>query len=216
MAKKIILFPFGGNAREAVMTIEAVNRIEPQWDLLGFVDDDPRLQGKECCGIKVLGGREILKRNPDAFVLAVPGNPRSYRQRRAVIDGLELSPSRFVQMIHPSAAVASDARLGYNILIMANVVITTGVTIGNHCVILPQTTISHDAVIGDYTCIGSQTAVSGSVVIGRSCYIGSGTTVRDGMTIGDNALVGLGSNVVKNIGEGLIVAGNPAQLLRKK
>lgn len=216
MAKKLILFPCGGNGREAVMAVEAINKNKPQWDVLGFIDDDSSLKGKECCGIKVLGGREILPKYPGAFVLAVPGNPRNYLERQAIIDRLAIEPSRFTQVIHPSVIAASDVRIGYNTLIMAGVVITTNVTIGNHCVILPNTTVSHDSVIGDYSCIGSQVAVSGAVKIGENCYIGSGTTLRNGITVGDKTLVGIGSNVVKDIGEGLVVAGNPARPLGEK
>ena len=58
--KDIILFPFGGNAREAVMAILALNSIEPMWNILGFVDDNADLYGKECCGFRVIGDREKL------------------------------------------------------------------------------------------------------------------------------------------------------------
>lgn len=216
MAKKLILFPFGGNAREAVMMIEAINRANFEWDLIGFVDDDINLKGRTCCGVRVLGGREILQQSPDAFVLAVAGSPQNYLKRRSIIESLKLEPSRFVQIIHPSVAKSSDVKIGRNVLIMANVVLTTGVVIGDHCIILPNTTISHDAVIGDYSCIGSQVAISGSVEIGENCYIGSGATLRDGIRIGDKTLVGAGSTVVSSVEPGVVVAGSPAKPLAKR
>jgi len=214
--KKLILFPFGGNAREAVVVIEAINRIQREWDVAGFIDDNKSLKGKGCCGVQVLGGRDVLRKYKEAFILAVPGNPGNYLKRQQLIGGLQWDSAKFARIIHPGVAVGSDSKIGYNTLIMSQVTITTGVRVGNHCIILPNTTISHDAVVGDYSCIGSQVAISGSVIVGENCYIGSGTTVRDGTTIGGNALVGMGSNVVKNVGKGLTVAGNPAQILRKK
>lgn len=215
MIKKLILFPFGGNAREAATVVEGINRVRREWDLIGFVDDDTNLRGRGCCGAKVLGGREFLRQNPDVFVLAVIGSPGNYLRRKSIIDGLMLEPSRFAQIVHPSVTMSSEVKVGYDTLIMPNVVLTANVVIGNHCIILSNTTVSHDVVIGDYCCIGSNVSVSGSVVIGENCYVGSGTAVRDGITIGERSLVGLGSNVVKNIGEGNVVAGNPARFMRR-
>ncbi|HUI69423.1 MAG TPA: hypothetical protein VL354_02810, partial [Spirochaetia bacterium] len=102
MPKKLLLFPFGGNAKESLLSIFAINAIRHEWDVDGFVDDEPSLWGKEYSGIKVLGGRDVLRERTDAFVLAVPGSPGSYLRRQAVIDSLSLEASRFATIIHPS------------------------------------------------------------------------------------------------------------------
>ena len=44
---------------------------------------------------------------------------------------------------------------------------------------------------------------------------GSGTKIRDNISIGERTLVGLGSNVISDIGNDVIVAGNPARIIRK-
>ena len=75
MPKKLILFPFGGNAREALVIIQAVNEIKKTWEVLGFLDDNASLWGREYCGVKVLGNKKLLKKFSDASVLVVPGNP---------------------------------------------------------------------------------------------------------------------------------------------
>lgn len=215
MARKLLLFPFGGNAREALPSLFAANGTAGEWDLLGFIDDDVSRHGKECCGIKVLGGREALSAFPDASVLAVPGSPHNYQIRHRIIDGLQLDKGRFVTVIHPSVVIAPDATIGANTLIMPNVVISCGVTIGSNCIILPNTVVSHDSVVGDYCCLGSNISVSGSVRIGKSCYIGSGTKIREDIAIGEGALIGLGSSVIHDIEAGVVAAGSPARVLRR-
>jgi sugar O-acyltransferase (sialic acid O-acetyltransferase NeuD family) len=215
MSSKLVLFPFGGNARESLMSVFAINERNMEWDILGFIDDDQSRHGKECCGIKVLGGRDILKEIPDAFVLAVPGSPTNYSRRKDVIENLPIDTSRFATIIHPSVGRALDATIGFNTIIMSNVVISCGVTIGRHCVILPNTVVSHDSVIGDYCCIGSNVSVSGSVHIGPNCYIGSGTKMREDISIGAGTLVGLGSNVLSDIPADVIAVGSPAKVIRK-
>lgn len=215
MSKKLILFPFGGNARESLLSVLAINASGKKWDVLGFIDDDLSLRGKSSCGAEVLGDRKVLKKYPGACLLAVPGNPDNYLKRKELIDGLGIKESLFATIIHPSVSVSPDAKIGHNTVIMPNVVISCGVRIGNHCVILPNTVISHESRVGDFCMIGSNVSVSGSTSIGPECYIGSGTKIRDRVSVGRRSLVGLGSNVVSDIGEGVVVAGNPARVMRK-
>ena len=215
MPKKIILFPFGGNAREALLSIFAIRKIKKEWDITGFIDDNPSLLGKGCCGIKVLGGKKALKNHPGARVLAVPGNAGNYLKRRDIIDSLGIEDNRFATIIHPSVTVSPDAAIGRNTVLMSNVVVSCGVSVGNHCVILPNTVLSHDSVIGDYCCIGSNVTVSGKDIIGSECYIGSGVKIRENISIGKRSLLGLGANVVSDIEEGVVAVGNPARVMRK-
>lgn len=48
----------------------------------------------------------------------------------------------------------------------------------------------------------------------RGASIGSGSTVLCGVEIGEGAMVGAGSVVTKDVPPGVIVAGNPARVLR--
>jgi len=214
MPKKLLLFPFGGNARESLMSIFAVNEAENCWDILGFIDDDDSNHGKQCCDVKVLGGRKILSEIPEALVLAVPGSPANFLRRSAVINELQLDESRFATIIHPSVRKARDAKVGYNTLIMPNVIVSCGVSIGNHCILLPNSVVSHDSRVDDYCCVGSNVSISGSVCIGQSCYVGSGVKMRENVSIGAGSLVGIGSNVIADIPAGVIAAGNPARLIK--
>jgi len=216
MSKKLILFPFGGNAREALMAILDINKTKKEWEVLGFVDDDPETWDKDIYGYKVLGDREVLKKESDVQVLAVPGNPRNYSKRAEIIDGLGVDESRFATVIHPTVVVAPDSKIGFNTLILPNVVVGATTSIGNHCIFLPNTTIAHDVIINDYCCIGSNVVVSGYVVVKESCYVASSTSIRNNILIEEKTLVGLGSNIIANIEKEVIVAGNPARIIRKE
>lgn len=215
MSKKLLLFPFGGNAREALLSIFAINSIRPEWDIVGFADDDRSVHGKDCCGIKVLGGRELLSEYDGAYVLAVPGSPKGYLNRKTIIDGLCLDQSRFATIIHPSVVRAPDAQIGCNTLLMSNVVVSCGSRIGNHCIVLPNTVLAHESSIGDYGCVGSNVSVSGAVTIGSECYIGSGVKIRENIRIGERTLIGLGSNVISDIEPESLAVGNPTRVMKK-
>jgi sugar O-acyltransferase (sialic acid O-acetyltransferase NeuD family) len=216
MPKKLLLFPFGGNARESLLSILAINEIQQEWDIAGFLDDNRSLHGKEYYGIKVLGGRELLKDHSDAFVLAVPGSPKGYLRRKSIIESLPVEQSRFATIIHPSVVRAPDAIIGYNTLLMPHVVVSCAVQVGSHCIVLPNTVIAHDSTVGDYCCVGSNVSISGSVSIGPECYIGSGVKIRENIRIGERTLIGLGSNVISDIEEGIVALGNPAKAMEKR
>ena len=216
MPKKLIIFPAGGNAREALVIVEAVNKTKMTWDVVGFLDADPSLWGRRIHGVKIFSEKDCRQRFAQAHVLAVVGNPQNYLKRADIIKNLKVNPTRFATVIHPTAVISSNAKIGFNTLIMANVVVGSNVSIGNHSVILPNTTISHDSQIGDYTCIGANVAISGSVMIETGCYIGSGVNIREKIRIGKKSLIGLGSNVVKDVKKETTVTGNPAKSVKGK
>ena len=54
-----------------------------------------------------------------------------------------------------------------------------------------------------------------NIRIGSGCWIASGAIVIGGVTIGKNVIVSSGSVVMKNIPDGVMVAGVPAKVVRK-
>lgn len=204
--KKLLIFPCNGNA------IEALSCIGEDYELIGFIDDDVNKQGTKCFGFDVLS-REALAQFPDAYVLAVPGNPDNFRNRDKIISELGVSTDRFAKVIHDLAEVADIASVGHNVLIMAGVVITSNATIGNHVAVLPNSVIHHDSSVGEYTLIGANITISGYITIGAKCYVGSGSRIINGSTIGSGAMIGMGSNIIRDVPEGSKVVGNPGRLL---
>ncbi|MEW5819936.1 MAG: NeuD/PglB/VioB family sugar acetyltransferase [Cyanobacteriota bacterium] len=211
----IILFPYGGNTKEAISIIEDINNIEKKWNIIGFIDDNINLKDIEYNNYPVLGNKEILQSITSAKILAVPGSHNNYFNRDNVINSLNITKDRYAKIIHPSVNIGTNVIIGYNTLIMPGVVITANNIIGNHCIILPNTVISHDSTIEDYTMIGSNVSISGSVKVKKQSYIGSGSKLIQNITIEEKTLIGLGSVVIRSTEKGDVVAGNPARLLKK-
>jgi sugar O-acyltransferase (sialic acid O-acetyltransferase NeuD family) len=205
---QLLIFPFNGNG------LEALDALNDEIEFLGFVDDTPEKQGINQYGHRVFD-RSAFDQFPDAQVLAVPGSPTSFRLRHQLIAGLNVSENRLATVVHPSAQVSKQARLGKNVLIMAHVVVCGNAVIGDHCVVLPQSVIHHDSSIGDYTLMGSGVVVAGYTRIGKSCYIGSKSSIINQIEIADGTLIGMGSNVIRSISNGAIIAGNPAKSIER-
>lgn len=52
--------------------------------------------------------------------------------------------------------------------------------------------------------------------IGNNVFIGAGSIIMPGVSIGDDSIVGAGSVVTKDVGQGMVVAGNPARFVCTK
>lgn len=207
--EKLLIFPFNGNA------LEAMDCVGGQYELIGFVDDTPEKQGPTKYGYTVYD-RSALDKFKDAKVLAVPGSSVSYKKREDHIGSLKIAKERLATVVHPNASIGKNVKVGANCLIMAGVVITSNAVIGDHVCILPNTVIHHDAEVKDYTLIGCNVAIAGGTTIERNCYIGSGTNIMNGITIGEYTLIGLGSNVLKSVPAQSKIAGNPAKEIQAK
>ena len=115
--------------------------------------------------------------------------------------------------------------------------IQKGSSIGRRCKISSHTFICEGVTIEDEVFIGHgvmftndmfprATAEGGrpqtesdwqclKTVVKRGASIGSGATLLCGITIGEKSIVGAGAVVTKDVPPGVIVAGNPARVLRK-
>lgn len=89
------------------------------------------------------------------------------------------------------------------------------VKIGDNCLIAPQ--------VGIYTAchpLDRETRISGlecgkPVTIGNDCWIGGHAVINPGVTLGDNVVVGSGSVVTKSFPSNVVIAGNPARIIKR-
>jgi sugar O-acyltransferase (sialic acid O-acetyltransferase NeuD family) len=209
----VVLFPYGGNTREALAAIEALNIAGANIKVGGFLDDF--LDQAALVNYPFLGTREVWSEwRGRAKLLAAPGSPSNYLSRQALIDSFSIEENDWARIIDPSARLAASAKIGFNTLIQAHCYIGANAKIGNHCVVLPQVVVSHDSTVGDYTMIGANASISGEVKIGKNCYIGAASSFHHGVKVGDGALVGIGATVIRDVPARAVVVGNPARVLR--
>ena len=113
-----------------------------------------------------------------------------------------------------SVVIGSEVEVGAGTVVARG---TLGSTrIGDRVKIDDLVFIAHNAQVGDDTLIIANAEISGSVRIGRRCWIGPSASIINAVTIGDDALVGIGAVVTKSVDAGVVVAGNPARVLRMR
>ena len=213
--RPLLIVGAGGFGREAAEAVRAVNAERPTWELRGFLDDDPSLEGRELDGLPVLGPPAALERHGDASLVVSVGNPDNYVARKRIVERLGVPPSRYATIVHPAAVVPPSARLGAGTVILATAVATTGVWVGAHVVVMPGVVLTHDCRVGDYATLGAGARLAGGARIEEGAYVGSGALVREHRAIGAWALVGMGAVVTRDVPAGEVWAGVPARFLRR-
>jgi acetyltransferase-like isoleucine patch superfamily enzyme len=98
---------------------------------------------------------------------------------------------------------------------------------GAHIAALTRVSIGADSMIGEYASLrdanhrfggGVKIRTSGyssaAIEIGRNVWIARGVTILPGVRIGDNAVVGANAVVTRDVPDGAVVGGIPAQPIR--
>lgn len=122
--------------------------------------------------------------------------------------------ARFPTLVDPTATVASTAVLGEGTVVNAGVVVGASSTFGRFVHVNRSASLAHDLLVEDFVSIGPAATLSGSVVLRRGVFVGSGAVAVPGVTIGANSIVGAGSVVVRDVPAHVVVAGNPARVIR--
>jgi putative colanic acid biosynthesis acetyltransferase WcaF len=100
-------------------------------------------------------------------------------------------------------------------------------SLGDHCEVynLGRVVVGERATVAQhvYLCAGSHDLsksslplVVGDIDIGADVFLGAKALILPGVTIGEGAVVGAGSVVTKDVEPWMIVAGNPAKVIRKR
>lgn len=74
--------------------------------------------------------------------------------------------------------------------------------------------IGHNVTVGPKTLVMANTVICGSVVIGERCWIAPNSVIKEKVRIGHHVTIGLGSVVLRDIDDGLVIAGVPAKPIR--
>lgn len=123
--KDIIIVGAGGFGREVAWLIEDINKYSNEWNIVGFVDDNIHIQGKEIDGYKVVGTIDWLKSQQYSVVIAI-GDPMV---RRSIVKGLEGSKNNYPVLLHPSALHSDKVSFGEGAIICAGNIITVDIKV---------------------------------------------------------------------------------------
>ena len=207
--KKIIIIGAGGLGREVAWLIERINSVNPEWELLGFIDDNLSIQNTSINGYMVLGTMSEVAKYKDAFFVCAIGNSKVRKMLTK-----KLSNAKFATLIDPTVEKSNLVEIGNGSILMLHSTITTNIKIGRHVVINPNCTIGHDAILEDYVILYPGVNVSGNTYYGECVEIGTGSQIIQGKRIGRGTVVGAGSVVISDLPEECTAVGVPAKPIK--
>lgn len=211
--KDLYIIGAGGFGREIAWLVERINKIEPTWNLKGFIDDNVATHGSVQDDYPVVGSCDYLKSiTQEVWVVCAVGSAKT---RKKIIDKLkEYANVKFATLIDPSVMCSDHVSIGEGSIICSGTIITVDISIGNHVIINLDCTIGHDDVIHDFVTIYPSVNVSGNVVIGECAELGTGMQIIQGKSIGRESIIGAGAVVIRDIPEKCTAVGSPAKPIK--
>jgi len=181
-----------------------------EMEIVGFLDDDPKLKGSRILGLPVLGCFADLASTPhDCLALGIGDNA----VRARVYAELTQARKRFVTAIHPSAVLAPDVIVGTGAVLAAGAVANPGARIGENAILNTCASIDHHCELGAHAHIAPGAHLAGNVRVGEGAFVGIGSCAVPGLRIGAWSIVGAGAAVTQDVAEKTTVGGVPAKPL---
>ncbi len=213
--RNTVILGAGGHGREVAQVLQTgfgptSHRIE----LIGFLDDNPELQGRWVRDVEVLGPIDPVPDHVELCILGV-GYPEV---KRRIVEGVRAaSDVGWPPIVHPWSETAEHwAEKEVGIFVQAGVVVTTEVKIMPYATINIGCTVSHDCELGEYCTLSPGVNLGGGVKVGEGAFIGIGATVIQGIEIGAWSVVGAGAVVTRNVEPNSVVVGVPAREIDRR
>ena len=215
--KKLIIIGGMGNGTVAASTVEDINAIKKEWEIIGFLND---FEKEPINGYPVLGKidkatvNEFLEDDDVYFLYTLISTKMNYKFLHKLTD-LQIPIERFATIIHPTAVVSKFAEIGHGVSIQPFVSVGPNVTIGNHIQIYAQVLVGHNSTLNDYSYVANNSCIGAHVHLKEGAYLGTNCSLLENVTIGEWALVGIGAVVLKDVQSYTKVVGNPARVIGK-
>jgi UDP-perosamine 4-acetyltransferase len=204
----LILIGAGGHARVLLDALELIGA-----KVIGLLDADAGLAGKQVMGYPVLGGDDVLRGHAPGSIELVNaiGSVDSMQLRKSIYEKLRRTGHVFASVVHPRATVSRHAVAAAGLQVMAGAVVQAGARLGEDTIVNTGATVDHDCVVGAHVHIAPGVTLSGNVQIGEETHVGAGATVIQGVRIGARCMVAAGAVVVDDVRDGTRVKGLPAK-----
>ena len=184
---------------------------EEDFTVKGFIDDDLHSLDAFEGYPPVLGtidGYEITEN--DFFICSI-GNTKT---KKIVCEKLKERGAKFYTLIHKTAIVRQNAKIGDGCIIADYASVGADCTIGENSLVQTFSIAAHDCVIGNYVRIDTHSTCVGGVVVEDMATIHTTAVVSHKVVVGEGATVAAMSFVIKKVKPYTTVYGNPAKTLQ--
>jgi sugar O-acyltransferase (sialic acid O-acetyltransferase NeuD family) len=215
MREQVVGLGAGGHAKVLIEIL----RTHDCFELVGLLDPNSELKGKDILGIPVLGDDTMLldlkAKGIRHFFIGIGSVGDASKRKRVYEEGLALKMEP-VTSIHPGAIISPSVEMGKGCMVMAGVVINACVRLGDNVIVNTGAVLDHDCCIGSHVHVATGAHLSGTVRVGEGAHIGAGAVILNNVHVGDGAVVGIGAAVIRDVAPNDVVVGVPARSLQRQ
>jgi len=186
-----------------------ISEYSDEFEIAGFLDDDPDKIGGEQFGFKVLGSvSKVLDLQEAAIVIGI-AFPKT---KRAILERISANKKLiYPTLVHSKAWVSHDVTLGKGAIIYPGTVINYGSKVGDFVVINMNCALGHHTTVGAYTSLAPGVNTGGHTTVEEGVELGIGASTLQDIRIGTGSIVGGQSMVTKDVQANSTVVGVPAK-----
>ena len=205
--KNLIIIGAGGMGRTFYSNaLESVGYGD-KFEVKGFIDDNlDALDGFPNYPPLLCTIKDYQPQPDDVFVSSIGGE-----SRRSCMEEIIRRGGEFLELIHQTARIYTNVKLGKGNFIGAYTVIGNDAVVGDYNMIQSYTVIGHDAKIGNWNRIDTHVTCVGGTIVEDDVNIHTSAVISHNVVVETGAHVGACSFVFRKVKAGTTVMGNPAK-----
>lgn len=205
--KTLIIIGAGGMGRTVFDIARECVGFDSDFTIKGFIDDNvAALDGFQGYPPVISTIKDYVPCPDDVFTFSIGG-----ACRRECIESMIKKGARFINLVHSTARIGSNVKLGSGNIIAAYTSLGADCSIGNYNLIQSYTIIGHDARVGDFNRIDTHVTCVGGIEIKNAVTVHTSAVISHKVVLEDNAKVGACSFVIRKVKSGETVLGVPAK-----
>lgn len=187
--------------------------LEKEYELIGFLDDDPQKSERLLFGKPVLGKIDDAKDYRNCcFILGI-----AFPQiKKKIISRLSIYNLSFISYISDAAWISKNVHIGTGVIVYPGTTINYEVEIDDFVTVNMNCSIGHNCHLHSFSTLTPGVNLAGFSVCGECSELGIGASTRQHVRVESNAIVGGQSMVLGDVAANDIVVGVPASPIKKK
>ncbi|MBI3132459.1 MAG: hypothetical protein HYZ13_14175 [Acidobacteria bacterium] len=146
---------------------------------------------------------------PDEVFVVANGEPRI---KAALVRKIEAAGGEIISMIHPTAYVAPNAKVGHGAILCPFAFVAPFAELEPHVTMNVHAGTGHNSKLATFVVLSPYASVSGAAELGTEVFMGTHSYVAPVVKIGARTKISTGAFAVVDIPANALAIGNPARV----